>query len=142
MLFALLASFSVVVLDANVQSMLARSVAGYLSNKLDTEVKIKTFYISPDMRILAEDVLLNDKYHNTLFEIQRLDAKLSLRDLTNELRIREVYLKDITANIVKYEDADAMNVTELFKKSDKDIKKKDNELSVKVDRLAIENGHV
>lgn len=144
MLFALLASFSVVVLDANVQSMLARSVAGYLSNKLDTEVKIKTFYISPDMRILAEDVLLNDKYHNTLFEIQRLDAKLSLRDLANELRIREVYLKDITANIVKYEDADAMNVTELFKKSDKDkdIKKKDNELSVKVDRLAIENGHV
>lgn len=96
------------------------------------------------MKIHAEDVLLNDKYHNTLFEIQNLDAKLSLRDLANELRIREIYLKDVTANIVKYENDKGMNVTDLFKKSDKDkdIKKKDNNFSINVDRLAIDNGHV
>lgn len=142
-LFALLASVCVVVLDGNVQSMLARTVAGFLSDKLDTEVKIKTFYITPDMEIHAEEVLMNDKYHRPMFTVGELKAKLSLRDLANELRIRDVYVKNVTGNIVKYENETSTNIKELFYKHDKknDDDKK-NDFSIKVDKLIVDNGHV
>lgn len=140
--FALLASVCVVVLDGNVQSMLARTVAGFLSDQLGTEVKIKTFYISPNMDIHAEDVLFNDKYHNPLFAIGRLEAKLSLRDLASELRIREVHVKDMKGCIVKYEGETSTNIKDLFKKSSDKEKNKNNNFSIKVDKLVLDNGHV
>lgn len=125
--------------------MLARTVAGILSDKLDTEVKIRTFYISPNMNIHAEDVLLNDKYHNPMFVIGRLEADMSLRDLFDELRIREVYLEDVTGQLIKYENETMINVADLFRKtSDKEKNKNDkrNDFSIKVDKLLLDNGRV
>lgn len=122
--------------------MLARTVAGYLSNSLDTEVKIKTFYISPNMDVHAEDVLLNDKYHNPMFVIGQLDADLSLRDIFDELRIREVHLQNVTGKLVKYENDALINVADLFKKSSDVKKKKNNDFSIKVDKLLLDNGRV
>ena len=122
--------------------MLARSIAGYFSNKLETEVKIKTFYISPNMDIYAEDVILNDKYHNPMIVIGKLEADLSLRDFLNELRIKEVYLENVTGRLVKYEGDALINVAALFKKSDKEKKNKENNFSIKVDKLTLDDSRV
>lgn len=141
-LFALLASVYVVILDRNVQSMLARTAAGFLSDKFDTEVKIKTFYISSKMDIYAEDVLLNDKYHNPMIMIGELKADVSPRDLINGLKIRKIYLKDVTGNIVKYENDALMNITELFRSTSDKKKDKKKDFQIKVDELILDNGHV
>lgn len=144
MIFALLASLYVVILDVNVQSMLARTAAGYLSNKLDTEVKIRTFYIKPDLRIHAEEVQINDKMHYPMLYVGTLNAKLSFRDLTNELRVKNISIDDLLVNIVKYEDSYLMNISELFAKSEDDEKTKTKfpQSTIYLDNLNITNGHV
>lgn len=141
-IFALLASLYVVILDVNVQSMLARTVAGFLSNKFNTEVKIRTFYIKPDLRIHAEEVQFNDKMHQPMFYVGKLDAKLSLRDLANELRVASVNVDDVLVNIVKYEDSYTTNVSELFSSSDKSESDSKSKMSVFLDELNLSRGHV
>ena len=122
--------------------MLARTAAGFLSDKYNTEVKIKTFYIKPDLRIHAEEVQFNDKMDMPMFYVGRLDAKLTLRDLANELRVRRLNVDDVLINIVKYEDSYSMNVTELFASSENEKKNKGARPSIYLDELNITKGHV
>ena len=131
------------ILDVNVQSMLARTAAGVLSNKLGTEVKIKTFYIRPDLRIHAEEVQINDKMHYPMLYVGKLDAKLSIRDLANELRVKRINVDDILVNLVKYEDEYVMNISELFS-SDNAQKEKDkkSKSTIYLDELNLSRGHL
>ena len=129
------------VLDVNVQSMLARTVAGVLSDKYDTEVKIKTFYIKPNFRIYAEEVQFNDKKHNPMFYVGKLNARFSVRDVARELRIKSLEMDDILVNIVKYEGDEKMNVSEMFASSEKKEKNKDFK-KVYLDELILKDGHV
>ena len=133
-----------VILDVNVQSMLARTAAAVLSNSLETEVKIRTFYVKPDLRIHAEEVQINDKMQNPMIYVGKFDAKLSLRDLTTELRAKNVNIDDLLINLVKYEDDYNMNISELFA-SDKDEKQEDKDKSkskmIYLDELNLSRGH-
>ena len=122
--------------------MLARTAAGVLSNKLDTEVKIRTFYIKPDLRIHAEEVQINDKMHYPMLYVGKLDAKLSIRDLTNELRVKKIDVDDILVNLVKYEDDYIMNISELF--ASDNAQKENNKKSkstIYLDELNLSRGH-
>lgn len=123
--------------------MLARAAAGVLSNKFDTEVKIKTFYIKPDLRIHAEEVQINDKNQNPMIYLGMLNAKLSLRDLANELRVKSVNIDDLLINLVKYEDEYQMNISELFaSNSNEDKKEKEKKKkTIYVDELNLSQGH-
>lgn len=122
--------------------MLARTAAGVLSNKLDTEVKIRTFYIKPDLRIHAEEVQINDKMHYPMLYVGKLDAKLSIRDLTNELRVKNLNVDDLLVNLVKYEDEYNLNISELFASDNaqKEEKKKFKS-TVYLDELNLSRGH-
>ena len=124
--------------------MLARTVAGVLSDKLDTEVKIKTFYIKPNFKIYAEEVQLNDKKHLPMFYVGKVNARLSIRDVAKELRFRSLEVDDLLVNIVKYEGDALMNVSEMFASSGKKEKKK-NKKDFKIiylDKLNLKDGHV
>ena len=140
-IFALITSVYAFVLDVNVQSMLARSGAGLLSKMFDTEVKIRTFYIKPDLRIHAEDIQMNDNRNDTVFFVGTLDGKFSLRDLKIPTRIRSLSVDDFFVNIVKYENERNYNLTEIFGGGDR--QKNDNSAkSIYVDDLKLTNGHV
>ena len=124
--------------------MLARTAAAVLSNTLETEVKIRTFYVKPDLRIHAEEVQINDKMQNPMIYVGRLDAKLSLRDIATELRAKNVNVDDLLINLVKYEDEYSMNISELFA-SEKDKEQKDKDKSkskmIYLDELNLSRGH-
>ena len=126
----------------NVQSMLARTVAGVLSDKFETEVKIKTFYVKPNFTVYAEEVQMNDKKHLPMFYVGRLEAKLSIRDIAKELRVRSLDVEDFLVNIVKYEGDDLMNVAEMFASSNKKKKNKDDFKIIYLDELNLSDGHV
>ena len=140
-IFALFASIYVVILDVNVQSMLARTAAGVLSDQFETEVKIKTFYIKPNFRIYAEEVQVNDKKHNPMFYVGKLNARLSIRDIAKEYRLRNLDVEDILVNVVKYEGDDVMNVSEMFASSEKKEKNKEFK-TIYLDELKLRDGHV
>ena len=90
--------------------MLARTAAAVLSITLESEVKIRTFYIKPDLRIHAEEVQINDKMQNPMIYFGKFDAKLSFRDLTTEIRAKNVNIDDLIIYLVKYEDDYNMNI--------------------------------
>ena len=124
--------------------MLARTAAGVLSNHLDAEVKIRTFYIKPDLRIHAEEVQINDKKQNPMIYVGELDAKLSLRDLADELRVRRLNIDDLLINLVKYEDEYQMNISELFASDNTEVKEKGtnkNPKMIYLDELNLSRGH-
>ena len=120
--------------------MLARTAAAVFSNKLNAEVKIKTFYIKPDLRIHAEEVQINDTKQNPMIYLGKLDAKLSLRDMANEMRVRSINIDDILVNLVKYQDEYKVNISELFS-SDRERKKKDAPNMIYLDELNLTRGH-
>lgn len=140
-IFALLTSIYVFILDVNVQSMLARTVAGMLSDKYETEVKIKTFYIKPNFKVYAEDVQINDKKHYPMFYVGKLSAGISLRDILQELRIRNLHIDDVLVNIVKYEGDDLTNVAEMFASAEKKEKNKDDFKMIYLDNLNVSGAH-
>ena len=143
-IFALMASLIAAFRDVTVQSMIARSLAGELSRKLNTDVKIRTFYITEKLTIRVEDVVFNDLNGYPMFKIGTLDAKLHPTMMTDEIKIKEVYLKDVLGRMVTYEDCDMMNIKEVIEQLG--IKKKDNnddsQLRLSIDKLKLDNGHV
>lgn len=122
--------------------MLARTAAGVLSDKFDTEVKIKTFYIKPNFSIYAEEVQINDKKHLPMFYVGKLNARLSIRDIAKELRVRNLGIDDLLVNIVKYEGDDLMNVAEMFSSGEKKDRNKDGFKTIYLDELNLKDGHV
>ena len=131
------------ILDVNVQSMLARTAAGVLSDKFDTEVKIKTFYIKPNFTIYAEEVQFNDKKHLPMLYVGKVNARLSIRDIAKELRVRSLEVDDLLVSIVKYEGDDLMNISEMFASSEKKEKKDRHDFkTIYLDELNLKDSHV
>ena len=129
--------------DVTVQSMIARSVAGELSKKLDTDVKIRTFYITDKLMVRMEDVVFDDLDGYPMFQIGQLDARLHPTMASDEIQIKDVYLKDVLGRIVVYEGYTKMNLKEILEQLG--IKKNednDSNLRLSIDKLKIDNGRV
>ena len=145
-IFALMASLIAAFRDVTVQSMIARSIAGELSKKLNADIKIKTFFITDQLSLCIEDVMVNDLDGYPMFLVGRLDAKISPMIMFNEIIIKEIYLKDVLGRIVKYEGNDAINIKELFSQLGDGDKKENNDnasdLRIKVEKMRLDNGHV
>ena len=146
-IFALMASLIAAFRDLNVQSMIARSIAGEMSTRLNTDVKIKTFYITEKFEVRMEDVVFNDLYGYPMFKIGFLNAKLSPMVMFNDIIIKEIYLRDVLGRIVKYEDSEILNINEIiaqFKKDNSETTTTDepSDFHLKVEEFTLENGHV
>lgn len=128
--------------DVTVQSMVARSLAGELSKKLDTDVKIRTFYITDKLTARMEDVVFNDLDGYPMFNIGVLDARFYPLITTDDLRIREVYLKDVLGRIVKYEGYDKINIKEILEQLGLGKNNGKGGLQMSIDELRLDNGHV
>ena len=143
--FAIIASVTAALRDVTVQCMIARSVATELSKRLNADVRIKTFYITNDGTICVENVYANDLYGYPLFKIGQLNAKISLSLKSDVLRFKNIYIKDVWGNIVKYKGDKKLNATELFaqlKSGNDNDDDTDSGLHLKVDKLQIDNGHL
>ena len=145
-IFALMASLIAAFRDITVQSMIARSIAGELSERLETDVKIRTFYITEKLAIHMEDVVFNDLDGYPMFRIGTFDAKFYPLMMFNELKIKEVYLKDVLGRLVKYEGNERINITEIIAQlgSGEKEKKSDSESNfrMRIDKFKLDNGHV
>lgn len=145
-IFALMASLVAAFRDIAVQSMIARSIAGELSGKINTDVKIRTFYITEKLTVCIEDMQINDLYGYPMFFVGRLDAKFSPTMNFNDITVKEVYFKDVLGRIVKYEGEQRLNIKEMLsllvgEKNEENDEEK-SEFHLKVDDLKVDNCHV
>ena len=145
-IFALMASLIAAFRDITVQSMIARSIAGELSRKLETDVKIRTFYITENMTVRMEDVVFNDLDGYPMFRIGTLDAKFYPILMPDDIKIKEIYMKDVLGRIVKYEENEKINITEIIAqfRSGEQKETDDDESSFRlcIDKFKLDNGHV
>lgn len=144
-IFALVTSLYVAIRDTTVQSMIARTVAGVLSKKLNTEVLIKTFYITPRLVMHVEDVRINDLQHYNLLTVGELESSMAWQKESKMFYVRTIKLKDFFINIVKYEGFDNLNIKDLINELGSGKKKrtdKDLDMQFFVSDLELENGRV
>ena len=102
-IIALLASLVAAFRDVTLQTMVARSLAGEMSKRLNSEVKIRTFYITYDLGVVLEGVQINDLYNFPIFKIGKLYAKVAPTVDYADIRVRDIYFEDVLGSIVKYE---------------------------------------
>lgn len=144
-IFALMASIVAAFRDITVQSIIARSITGELSKKLQTDIKIRTFYITDNFGLCMEDVVFNDLDGYPMFMIGRLDAKLSSAILFGDIVVKDIYLKDVLGRIVEYEGNDKLNIMEVLNQLGIEKGRTDNEnksdFHMEVERLRLDNGH-
>ncbi len=145
-IFALMASLIAAFRDITVQSMIARSLAGELSEKLETDVKIRTFYITEKLTICMEDVVFNDLDGYPMFRIGSLDARFYPIMMFDDIKIREIYMKDVLGRIVKYENNEKLNINEIIAQFSGQKKEQaeegDSDFRLRIDKFKLDNGHV
>lgn len=147
-IFAFMASLVAAFRDVTVQSMIARSIAGELSEKLNTDVKIRTFYITDKLTVCVEDVVFNDLDGYPMFRIGRMDARISPMIMFDDIIIKELYFKDVLGRLVKYEGEKKLNINEIIaqfsKGGTKETASDDDESSFHfiVEKMQLDNGHV
>ena len=147
-IIALLASLVAAFRDVTLQTMVARSIAGELSKKLQTDVKIRTFYITYNLGICIEGVQINDVYGYPMFKVGKLYAKMIPTLDLSDIRLKDLYMEDVLGNVVKYDGFDRVNVTERFSLLGGGTDKQqigDEEpapFHFKVDNMRLDNGRV
>ena len=130
--------------DTTVQTIIARSLAGTLSKKLDTDVKIRTFYITTSLAVCIEDVQVNDLEGYPMFEIGKVKAKVAPMMSLNDIHVKSVHVQNVLGRLVKYEDADALNINEIMTKLglNKKDEKNDADFRLSIDKIKLDNGHL
>ena len=146
-IFALMASLIAAFRDITVQSMIARSVAGELSRKLNTEVKIKTFYITTNLYLCIEDVQVNDLEGYPMFEIGKINARFAPMMTFDDIRVKDVYFENVMGRLVKYEDSELLNIKDIISqfgggKGKKTEEKNESGFRLRIDNMRLDNGHV
>lgn len=144
-IFALMASLVAAFRDIAVQSMIARSIAGQLSKKLEADVKIRTFFVTEKLEVCIEDMQINDLEGYPMLFVGSFNAKLVPTMDFSDIRVKNVYFKDVLGRLVKYEGDKMLNIngviTQLIGKKDAGIADDDNDLHLKVDDLQVDNAH-
>src|SRR6201996_920914 len=85
-----------------VQNFARAKAEKYLSRKLDTKVRIGHLDITFFRSVTLEDVYIEDRHRDTLLSAGVIDVRLRMLGLLhNNLDIKEIHLKNLTAKILR-----------------------------------------
>ena len=141
-LLAIIASLFVAIQDPIVQKFAARFAGGYLSEKTGADIKVGGLMVTPDFRVILDDVVVKDLKGNNLAKVDKLRTKIDFGDLLDgKIHLEDVELHDAEANLIKYEGEDKFNFAFLAEAFGGDtLKEKDSRpLSIVVDKVSLRN---
>ena len=142
---ALIASLYAALRDVSVQSIIARSAADFVSKSLKTDVKINTFYITPDLELHLNGLQINDLEQYPMLKIDEFKTSLAMKFPFDQIRFEEVYLKNALCKIVTYEGNEMSNLAEMLSQVPENQKGNDtglsNDLNLIIKKISIENAH-
>lgn len=99
----------------SVQTFISQRVATYLSNELNTKIKIEGVYFKPFSSLVLEKVLIEDLEHDTLLYADELRADLNLQGIRNrEISIEQLTLSKTSVYLKKQLDS-VSNLTFLIR---------------------------
>ena len=141
-ILAIIASLFVAVQDPIVQKFAVRFAGGYLSEKTGADIKVGRLAVTPDLRVLIDDVMVKDLRGNTLAEIGALRTKVDVTDLIEgEIHVRHVEMRDVEANLITYEGEDEMNFAFLANAfaSDTPKEKESKPMAIIIDKISLKH---
>lgn len=142
-ILALLASLYAAIRDVSVQSIIARSAAGFVSKSFNTDVKINTFYVTPDLELHFSDLQINDLEQYPMLKIDEFKTSIAFNFTFDRIRLKEVFLKNAMFKLVTYDGNEMSNLAEMLSQlpENQNAKNFDNELNLVVDKILVDNAH-
>lgn len=141
-LFAAVMSLFVAIQDPIIQKFAVRFAGGYLSEKTGADIKVGRLAVTPDFRILIDNVTVKDLKSNDLVALGSLRAKIYMVDLLDgKIHLGNVELRDVEANLIKYLGEDRLNFAFLADAfaTDKEKEKNSEPMPVIVDRISLKD---
>ena len=141
-ILAVIASVFVAIQDPIVQKFAVRFASGYLSEKTGADIKVGRLIVTPDFRVILDDVTVKDLNDNTLANIGSLRTKIDVGDLLEgKVHLDHVELRDTEANLITYAGEDKMNFSFLVDAfaSDKPKDKESKPMEIIVDKISLKN---
>ena len=139
---AIITSLFVAIQDPIVQKFAVRFAGGYLSEKTGVDIKVGRLVVTPDFRVLIDDVSVKDLKDNDLAVIGSLRTKISVGELLEGvIHLEKVELSDAEANLIKYAGEDRLNFAFLLDAFATDTikEKKSNPMPIIVDKISLKN---
>ena len=141
-ILAIIASLFVAIQDPIIQKFAVRFAGGYLSEKTGADIKVGRLAVTPDLRVIIDDVMVKDLNGNTLAKIGALRTKVDVTDLVEgKIHIQHVELRDTEANLITYAGEDKMNfafLAEAFA-SDKPKEKESKPMEIIIDKISLKH---
>lgn len=124
-LISLLLLFGIVYIliqQPGVQTYLVHKVSDYLSNKLQTKVSVKSVNIQFFTTAVLEEILIEDKTHDTILYAGNLKARLGVFELLNQnFEIKDLTLESARVRLFRGRDDSNFNyqfIVDAFSTSD------------------------
>ncbi|WP_444544626.1 translocation/assembly module TamB domain-containing protein [Sphingobacterium alkalisoli] len=128
-----------------VQTYVSKKVAAYLSEQLDSKIRLQRVYFKPFSAIQLQEFELLDNKGNQIIYVESLDAYLVLREFFNKkIRIEEIKLKNAYVDFQIYEDSTNFSkVITYFSPKNKQLKTSSKKkLALSLDKVVLENNHI
>nr|WP_235891117.1 translocation/assembly module TamB domain-containing protein [Sphingobacterium lumbrici] len=130
---------------STVQTYVSKKVAAYLSEQLDSEIRIHRVYFKPFSAIQLQKFELLDNKGNQIIYVENLEAHLVLHKFFNKkIRIEEIKLKNAYIDFQIYKDSTNFSkVITYFSSKDKKLKTSSKgKLELSLDKIVLENNHI
>ena len=140
-ILAIITSLFIAIQDPIIQKFAVRFAGGYLSEKTGADIKVGRLVVTPDFRVLVEDVSVKDLKGNDLAKIEKLSTRIDVPDLLDgKLHLEKVELQNTEANLIQYEGEDQLNFAFLADafKSDKEKPEKDP-MPIIIDKISLKD---
>ena len=140
-LLGIVTSLFIAIQDPVFQKFAARYASGYLSEKTGGDIKVGRLLITPDFRVILDDVVVKDLNGSYLASVGTLRTKMNIREVFNgTIHLELVELNDVRANLIQYVNEDKFNFAFLADAFKTDTEKPDKEpLRIIVDHIDIKN---
>ena len=142
MILAIIASLFVAIQDPIVQKFAVRFASGYLSEKTGADIKVGRLIVTPDLRVIIDDVTVKDLNDNTLAHIGALRTKIDVGELMEgKIHLERVELRDTEANLIQYEGEDKLNFNFLVEAfaSDTPKEKESKPIEIVIDKISLKH---
>ena len=140
-LLGIVTSLFIAIQDPVFQKIAARYASGYLSEKTGGDIKVGCLLITPDFRVILDEVVVKDLNGSYLASVGTLRTKMNISEVLNgTIHLELVELNDVRANLIQYVNEDKFNFAFLADAFKTDTEKPDKEpLCIIVDHIDIKN---
>ena len=140
-LLGIVTSLFIAIQDPVFQKFAARYASGYLSEKTGGDIKVGRLLITPDFRVILDEVVVKDLNGSYLASVGTLRTKMNISEVLNgTIHLELVELNDVRANLIQYVNEDKFNFAFLADAFKTDTEKPDKEpLRIIVDHIDIKN---